>query len=108
MIVENASICGNKDLLNLGIDLKFVVVDRDGERFVRINEGRKVHAQLIPNDTTLIGGGFVNADKGFLVEWGSNSCCNVKGYDRPRNRDEAEKVAIEVRDALTNWAAQFK
>ena len=88
--------------------IKYVVAENDSERHLVIADGsRRIpsHADLVPEDTKLIGAGIANKVYGgdIKVRWGSDTCFDKFGYDKPADSNEAEQVLIEVKSSIGNW-----
>ena len=82
-------------------ELKFVVFDRNGERkIVLLDEGR-AHISALSADAILVGAGRVKKDG--EINWGSLTCKKARGYDRPKDPQQAEKTLAEIQAEIAAW-----
>lgn len=86
------------------VKTKFVIGEREKQRLLIVSPPEPLHILLLPYDQDLVGAGTIQRSNDELsVEWGSNSCVEGFGFDRPRDNNEAERVITEVREAFSNW-----
>jgi len=85
--------------------VKFVLQKSDTEQQLTIaTPFSGEHIRLLSKDATLIGAGTITS-QGSNIEatWGSGSCLQRLGYDRPENPDDANTVLAEVRGSFEDW-----
>lgn len=80
---------------------KFVVVEKEGMRYVCLFNSNIVHVRMA-NYLGLLSGIFVAAGRCTrgMVWYDSESCSTRYGYDRPKDPAEAEKLLQELKTLL--------
>ena len=89
-------------------EAKFVVVSKEGVKHIVLgwyaDFREKEHVDLIPKDSTLIGGGIIEPDgESIQATWGSGTCMEQYGYDRPSDPSESEQILREVAETVQDW-----
>lgn len=105
MKIETASDFSPAQLITFE-ELKFVSFDKNGERTVVLLDVGRAHISVLPTDATLVGAGRVSKFGG--IYWTSMTCKKARGYDRPKDPVEAEKVLAEIQTAIAAWKTAIK
>jgi hypothetical protein len=89
----------------LEIDGKFVVVEKEGVRYVRLFFHLTMHSRIAAHLCEGLGYAFVAAGKyarmpGKFVRYDSETCCNKYGRDCPKNEREADNLLRELETLL--------
>lgn len=103
---------GNTALANLfseeeilEVDGKFVVVEKEGVRYVRLFFHLTMHSRIAAYLCEALGYTFIAAGKyarmpGKFVHYDSDSCCMKYGYDCPKDDKEANNLLKELQTLL--------
>lgn len=89
----------------LEIDGKFVVVEKEGVRYVRLFFHLTMHSRIATHLCEGLGYAFVAAGKyarmpGRFVRYDSDTCCLKYGYDSPKDTKEADNLLGELQTLL--------
>jgi hypothetical protein len=97
-----------KVIKEYGERFKFVLSEYDGFKTITLGPTDVDHVRLFDDGETLIGGGrtFISIEDDEVhcsADWGSGTCVEEKGYDRPKDDNEAEVVLNQTKTIIQNW-----